>query len=123
MVNTGALSLVALILGVLILILGFYLEFKTQLLRSALTDTYSLLANNQRSLDYIQVHIRSLLGHTSQHRIRRHRTRPNIFTINQRVNSTSSLPQIPAPVYTTIPRSTEDIIPNISWQSSSYRLA
>jgi hypothetical protein len=62
MVNTGALSLVALILGVLILILGFYLEFKMQLLRSALSDIYSLLANNQRSLDYIQVHIRSLLG-------------------------------------------------------------
>jgi hypothetical protein len=114
---------VALILGVLILILGFYLEFKTQLLRSALTDTYSLLANNQRSLDHIQVHIRSLLGQITQHRIRRHRIRPNIFTINQRVNSTSSLPQIPAPVYTTVPRSTEDIIPDISWQSFSYRLA
>jgi hypothetical protein len=123
MVNIGALSLVALILGVLILILGFYLEFKTQLLRSVLSDTYSLLATNQRSLDYIQIHIRSLLGQTSQYRIRRHRTRPNIFTINQRVNSTSSLPQIPAPIYATIPRSTEDIIPDISQQSSGYRLA
>jgi hypothetical protein len=27
-----------------------------------LTDTYSLIANNQRSLDHIQAQIRSLLG-------------------------------------------------------------
>jgi hypothetical protein len=101
------------------LILGFYLEFKTQLLRSALTDTYSLIANNQRSLDYIQVHIRSLLGQPTKHRIRGYRNRPTILTINQRVNS---LPHLPAPAYTTIPRSTEDIIPDISHLSSSYRL-
>ena len=122
MTNTTALSIAALITGVLILVLVIYQKYAIGVrIRRDLSEVYELGQSTQRTVRETLRITSGLLGQQPE-RQRRYRSRPTILNISQRVNSADHIPQIPTPVYSTQPRSTEQIIvPSITRQSDSYQ--
>ena len=121
--NTIALSIVALIKTVLTLVLVIYQKhaINNKITRD-LSEVYKLGQSTPRTTRQTLRITSGLLGQQLPERQRRHRSRPTVFNISQHFNSQSNIPQIPAPVYTTQPRSQEQIlIPSVSHLSDSYQ--
>ena len=111
----------ALITGVLILVVIYQKYTIGVQIRRDLSEVYELGQSTQRTIRETLRITSGLLGQQPE-RQRRHRSRPTILNINQRVNSSGHILQIPTPVYSTQPRSTEQIvIPSITRQSDSYQ--
>ena len=102
MTNTIALSTAVLITGVLILVLVIYQKYTIGVrIRRDLSEVYELGQSTQRTTRGTLCITSGLLGQQPE-RQRRHRSRPTVLNINQRVNSsTNHMPQIPAPIYST----------------------
>ena len=122
MTNTTALSIAALTTGLLILVLVIYQKYAIGVrITRDLSEVYELGQSTQRTARETLRITSGLLGQQPE-RQRRHRSRPTVLNISQRFNSQSNIPQIPAPVYSTQPRSQEQIlIPSVSRQSDSYQ--
>ena len=122
MTNTTALSIAALTTGLLILVLVIYQKYAVSVrITRDLSEVHEVGQSTQRRLSQILQVTSGLLGQ-QQERQRRHRSRPTVLNISQRFNSQSNIPQIPTPVYSTQPRSQEQIvIPSVSRQSDSYQ--
>ena len=120
--DCNTLSIVALITGVLILVLVIYHKYAIGIrIRRDLSEVYKLGQSTQRTVRETLRITSGLLGQQPE-RQRRHRSRPTVFNISQRIESQGHIPQIPAPVYSTQPRSQEQIIiPSVTRQSDSYQ--
>ena len=120
--NTTALSIAALTTGVLILVLVIYQKYAIGVrITRDLSEVYELGQSTQRTARETLRITSGLLGQQPE-RQRRHRSRPTVFNISQCVESQGHIPQIPTPVYSTQPRSQEQIIiPSVTHQSDSYQ--
>ena len=120
--NTIALSIAVLTTGLLILVLVIYQKYAIGVrITRNLSEVYELGQSTQRTARETLRITSGLLGQQPE-RQRRHRSRPTVFNISQRVESQGHIPQIPAPVYSTQPRSQEQIIvPSVTHQSDSYQ--